>query len=803
MFFIFLFLSSLLFSFGDFMPYQLPPKALADVVDAPLTPGISLDPSSTYMLLMHRPGYPAIEDVARPELRLAGLRIDPTTNGQSRVSYYDGLTLKRIDDGRETTVQGLPDGARIGQGHWSPDGKHFAFSVTGTNGIVLWIGEVASGDARPVEGICLNSIWGTPLVWLPNSSGLVVRSVCEGRGVPPEESQIPEGPVIQQNIEQTSPSRTYQDLLKNPHDEALFEYYCMAQVVRVDLDGAIQKLGKPDLICRSEPSPDGQFLLVETMHRPFSYLVPSHRFPVRVDIWDGRGQVVRELFDLPLAESVPIASDAVPDGPRGFGWRADVSSTLTWVTAQDGGDPSVEVGVRDIMFALDAPFEAEPSEVIALSLRYVGCTWGSGNLALVSERWWKTRRIRTWQISPDGNAEPKVLLDRSWEDRYGDPGAPLLVRNASGRRVLQMDEDERCLFLVGAGASPEGDRPFLDRYDLETGESTRLMRSESPIYEQPIAMIDVNPPLVLVGRESRQEPTNYFLRDLSGDDLKQITNFTHPLPHLKDVQKELIVYQREDGVQLTGTLYLPPGYKKEDGPLPLLMWAYPREFKSADAAGQVKDSPHRFVRVSPLSALPLLASGYAILDGPTMPIIGEGDKEANDTYVEQLTASAKAAVDEVVRLGVADPKRICVGGHSYGAFMTANLLAHTDLFCCGIARSGAYNRTLTPFGFQAEERSLWEASDVYTAMSPFMHADKIKAPLLMMHGEADNNSGTFPLQSERFYNALKGHGVTCRLVMLPHESHGYRAHESLMHMLWEMVAWLDEYAQGDQKADLH
>ncbi len=777
------------------MPYQMPPKALADVVDAPLTPGISLDPSHTHMLLMHRPGYPPIEDVARLELRLAGVRIDPMTNGQSRVSHYNGLTLKRVDDGQEMAVKGLPDGARLGQAHWSPNGQYFAFSVTGSHGITLWLGEVATGEVRPIEGLVLNSIWGTPLVWLPDGSGLIVRAVCEGRGAPPEAVLIPDGPVIQENIAQTAPSRTYQDLLKNPHDEALFEYYCMAQVVCVYLDGTMQKLGAPDLICRSEPSPDGQFILIETMHRPFSYLVPSYRFPVRVDIWDSKGQMVRPLFDLPLAESVPIAFDAVPDGPRGFGWRADVPATVTWVTAQDGGDPSVEVDVRDRMFALNAPFDAEPLEIIALSMRYVGRTWGSGNLALVSERWWKTRRIRTWRIYPDGNVKPEILFDRSWEDRYGDPGVPLLVRNATGRRVLQTDADERFLFLVGDGASNEGDRPFLDSYDLKTKASKRLMHSMPPLYERPVAVIDVNGPLVLLGRESVQEPTNYFLQNLSTNKVKQVTHFTHPLPHLVDVQKELIVYEREDGVQLNATLYLPPGYKKETGPLPLLMWAYPREFKSADAAGQVKDSPYRFVRISPLSALPLLASGYAILDGPSMPIVGEGDLEANDTYVKQLTASAKAAVDEVVRLGVADPKRICVGGHSYGGFMTANLLAHTDLFCCGIARSGAYNRTLTPFGFQAEERSLWQSPEVYAAMSPFMHADKIKAPLLLMHGEADNNSGTFPMQSERFYNALKGHGVTCRLVMLPHESHGYRARESLMHMLWEMVTWLDTYAK--------
>ncbi|MDA0711957.1 MAG: prolyl oligopeptidase family serine peptidase, partial [bacterium] len=730
------------------MSYEMPPDALADVVDAPLTPGITLDPSHKTMLLMHRLGYPPLSDLARPELRLGGLRIDPMTNGQSRVSHYDSLTIKHVDDGLETGVKGLPDGARIGQAHWSPNGQYFAFSVTELDRIGLWVGEVASGIARPLDGLALNSVWGTPLVWLHDSSGLLVRTVWDQRGAPPEGSHIPGGPIVQENIGQTAPSRTFQDLLRNPHDEALFDYYCTAQVVRVELSGRLAKLGDPDLICRSEPSPDSRFILIETIHRPYSYLVPSYRFPVRVDIWNSSGMRHQPLFDLPLAESVPTSFDAVPDGPRGFGWRSDTEATITWVTAQDGGDPSVEVPVRDIMYALKAPFKADPTPVISLSMRYVGRTWGSGKLALVSERWWKTRRIRTWQICPDEGEEPSVLFDRSWEDRYGDPGSPLSVHNASGRRVLQTNSDESCLFLVGDGASPEGDRPFLDRIDLKTKQITRLMHSESPVYERPIAILDASGPRVLTGRESVQEPTNYFLRDLSRHTLHQITHFVHPLPDLNEVTKELIVYGREDGVQLTATLYLPARYKKENGPLPLLMWAYPREFKSSYAAGQVKDSPYRFVRVNPLSALPLLACGYAVLDGPTMPIIGEGDSEANDTYIDQLKASAEAAVREVVRRGVADPTRICIGGHSYGGFMTANLLAHTDLFCCGIARSGAYNRTLTPFGFQAEERSLWAAPEVYAAMSPFMHADKIKAPILLMHGEADNNSGTFPLQSE-------------------------------------------------------
>ena len=778
------------------MPYEMPPEELADIIDAPLTPSVSLDPTRTMLLLMHWPGSPSIDEVSGPELRLAGLRINPDVNGSSRVGFYNGLTLKRIADGVERAVTGLPKNAKIGQVHWAPDGSRFAFSVTEANGIGLWMAEVETAEAKIVDGVRLNKVFGGTLIWMPDSQGILVRTVCSDRGDAPKTSRVPEGPVIQENAGKLAPSRTYQDLLKNAHDEALFEYYGTSQVALVNLDGSVTPLGKPGLICRSEPSSDGQYILVEIIHRPFSYLVPTYRFPTKVAIWNRNGQEVRELVDLPLAESVPIVFDAVPEGPRSVGWRADAPATLVWVTAQDGGDPRIDAEVRDIVYVLNAPFEGEGRSLISLATRYSGRSWGTDNLALVSERWWKTRRVRTWRLWPGTGSEPQVLFDRSWEDRYSDPGSPMLTRLPHGARVLLTDESERSLFLIGDGASPEGDRPFLDRHDLEKGTSERLVHSEAPFYERPAIVLDVEKRQVLMSRESVDEPTNYYIRDLDKSDMRQVTHFSHPLPQLKAVQKSLIKYQREDGVQLTGTLYLPPGYKKEDGTLPLLMWAYPREFKSADAAGQVKDSPFRFVRVSPQGALPFLARGYAVLDGPTMPIVGEGDEEANDTYVTQLVDSAQAAVDEVVRLGVADRAKIAVGGHSYGGFMTANLLAHTDLFCCGIARSGAYNRTLTPFGFQAEERTLWQSPEVYGAMSPFMNVPKIKAPLLLLHGEADNNSGTFPIQSERFYNALKGHGATCRLVMLPHESHGYRARESLMHMLWEMSKWLDLYAKG-------
>jgi len=451
--------------------------------------------------------------------------------------------------------------------------------------------------------------------------------------------------------------------------------------------------------------------------------------------------------------------------------------------------------VRDTLHLLAAPFEGEPTLLASLGLRFQGVRWGRDDLALVSERWRRTRRTRTWIVEPAApGTEARVLFDRSYEDQYGDPGTPVMHPTASGTSVLLVGEDGS-LFLQGSGASPEGNRPFVDALRPDTGETRRLWRSEAPYYELPVELLDASGHTLLTRRESREAPPNYYVRDLGDGRLRRLTDFPHPAPSLAGAHRELIRYERDDGVQLTATLNLPPGYSPEQGPLPTLVWAYPREYKTAAAAAQVRDSPHRFFRFYWGTPLYWLTQGYAVLERPTMPIIGEGDAEPNDSFVQQLVGSARAAVEEVVKRGVADPRRMAIGGHSYGAFMTANLLAHSDLFRAGIARSGAYNRTLTPFGFQAEKRTYWQAPEVYFAMSPFMHVPKIDEPILLIHGAADNNSGTFPIQSERLYHALKGNGGTARLVMLPHESHGYRARESLMHMYWEMHEWLERYVK--------
>ncbi len=603
--------------------------------------------------------------------------------------------------------------------------------------------------------------------------------------------------MIQEASGEAAPARTYQDLLENAYDEALFEYYTTTQMVRVGLDGTATEIGAPGMITTAEPSPDGSYVLLEEAHRPFSYLVPASRFPTRIEVWDSNGTTVAEITDLPLRDNVPTGFGSVPEGVRSISWRADAPATLTWVEAQDGGDSSADAEIRDRVFTMDAPFTGAPEALASLPLRYGGTYWSEDGFAVVFESWFATRQVRGYVVDPADPGAMRPLFDFSMESPYDDPGRPLTRTTAWGTEVLRTADGGEAIFLSGQGASPEGNRPFLRRMDLQTGETTELFRSEAPYYEIPLTILGEEADRILTRRETPTDPPNFFVRDLSDGSAVAVTDFPHPYPELAGIQSEAIQYTRGDGVPLNATLYLPAGYDAEtDGPLPAFVWAYPQEFKSADAAGQRTDSPYQFKRVSYWGAVPFVTRGYAVIDNASMPVVGEGDEEPNDTFREQLVANAQAAIDEGVRRGVVDRDRVAIGGHSYGAFMTANLLAHSDLFRAGVARSGAYNRSLTPFGFQREERTFWEAPEIYFEMSPFMHADKVDEPLLMIHGEADNNSGTFPIQSIRFFNAIKGLGGTARLVMLPAESHGYAARESLLHMLWETDRWLDLYVKN-------
>jgi dipeptidyl aminopeptidase/acylaminoacyl peptidase len=776
--------------------YRVPSPDLVAIVDAEPTPSVSIDPTGRMLVLMSRRSLPTIAELAAPELRLAGLRIDPRTNGPSRFQGVSGLTLRPIDGGNDRPVTGLPDGARIGNALWSPDGRHIAFTITDDDGIDLWCADVATGRARRVTQRALNAAIAAPYGWLPDASGFVVVAIPEERGAPPARPLVPDGPIVQSHEGKSAPARTYQDLLANPYDEDLFDHHATAEILLVDLDGAVRRVIAPRVVTGVEASPDGRYLLVESIHRPYSYRHPLDRFPRRAEVTTIDGGLVHTVADEPLADAIPLSFGSVATGPRDIAWRADAPATIVWAEARDGGDASKAAEIRDEIRMLAAPFSASPVSLAKLPNRYGGFVWGNDTLALLSDWWYKTRRTRLLAIDPSRPGTSRVLFDRSFEDRYGDPGDPLTHANGRGRELLRLTSDGRSIYLTGVGASPEGNRPFLDRLELATAKSERLWRSEAPYYERVVDLLEDAPLRIVTTRESPTERPNYMLRDLASGTLRPLTSFPHPYPHLAGIQKELIHYERADGVKLTATLYLPAGYTKEKGPLPAILWAYPQEFKSADAAGQVSDSPYRFNYLSWGSAMPFVARGYAVIDDPSMPIIGEGSTEPNDTFIAQLVASAQAAVDAVVRRGVVDRNRIAVGGHSYGAFMTANLLAHSDIFRAGLARSGAYNRTLTPFGFQGEDRSYWDVPETYNTMSPFMNANRIDEPILLTHGGADNNPGTFTMQSERLFEAIKGLGGTARLVVLPHEGHGYRARESVLHMLWETEQWLDRWVRN-------
>jgi dipeptidyl aminopeptidase/acylaminoacyl peptidase len=783
--------------------YRRPPQAVLDVLNAPATPFISVSPTRDRLLMFQPVRYPPISDVSQPMLRLAGLRINPNTNGLHRAPYYTALTVKRISDGVETQVQ-LPANPRISAPQWSHNGRRFAFTNTLANGIELWVGEAETGRVRRIENIRISAVYGDPIQWMPDNRTLLVQLIPANRRNVPGAPTTPAGPVIQESSGRQGPVRTFQDLLRNPHDELLFEYYATAQLALLDTtNGRATNIGQPAIFQSIEPAPDGEHLLVARIKRPFSYLYPAFAFPREVEVWTRAGRMAHRLADLPLADTVPI--DGVPTGPRSYTWRPTETATLVWVEALDEGDPRRQVPHRDRILMLRAPFTGQPTEVARLQHRFAGMQWGERAGVMFARDYDRNRRwARTFILNADNrDAQPRVLFDLSINDRYNDPGSFVIRRLPNGQSVVMQQGDT--VYLTGAGASPQGDRPFFDRFNLSNGQKERLFHSSADAYESFVALLDDNGRTIITRRESLTEPPNYFVRTLQSNATTQgtdtaaaaraLTNFPDPTPALRGIRKQLVTYNRADGVPLSFTLYLPPGYR-EGTRLPTIVWAYPLEFSDAATAGQVSGSTQRFTSITGASHLFFLLNGYAVLDNATMPVVGSDIQTVNDTFIQQITQSAQAAIDKAVEMGVTDRERVGVGGHSYGAFMTANLLAHTDLFRAGIARSGAYNRTLTPFGFQGERRTFWEASQVYMNLSPFTFAHRINEPILLIHGEADDNSGTFPIQSERMYQAVRGNGGNVRYVVLPAESHGYAARESIEHTLYEMLAWFDRHVKN-------
>jgi dipeptidyl aminopeptidase/acylaminoacyl peptidase len=775
------------------LAWQSPPSPIAQMLEAPPIPNVAISPNHRWLVEFERPELLPIAELAEPEIGLAGFRLNPRLSCPARTNPYRRIWVRSLEAVTAQEIS-LPDNARINFLRWSPAGDRLAFTLMEATGLALWVLDLPSRRTWQITAAILNGTYGTPLRWLSEDS-LLCKVLDRDRGQPPQAHPVPSGPIVQENLGKKSPSRTYTNLLQTPHDEDLFDYYLTSALEIIGLDGSRQQIVAPCRIDEALPSPDRRYILLTTLHRPYSYKLPAGFFPRRFEVIDLAGQAVYTVAEVPLIDHLSTKFDAVRTGRRSISWRSDRGSTLYWIEALDEGEPTHPATQRDRLLELAAPFNTEPRHLWSSEFRFRRICWGKDDLALVWERWHDTRQIRLWRINPADPDRPAVLLsDRSYEDHYSDPGMPVMKQGSQGWNVLHLSPDQQGIYFTGRGVSPAGVHPFLDRWNYETAEVQRLWQCQDPYYEWIEELLNDEATEFITQRQSQTEPPNYW-RYSGGDRNPQaLTAYADPAPEFAGIQEEIVRYERSDGVQLSAKLYLPAGYEPErDGKLPFLFWVYPEEFKNAKLAGQVTTPQNRFSRPHYSSILFLLTQGYGVLDNPSLPIIGEGEAEPNDTYVQQLIAGAKAAVDFVVERGLGDRDRIGIGGHSYGAFTTVNLLAYTDLFRLGIARSGAYNRTLTPFGFQGEQRNFWEATQTYIEMSPIAQAHQIKAPLLLIHGGDDSNPGTYPMQTERLFEALKGLGGTVRYVVLPKEDHGYRSQEAIGHVLWEMVNWCDRY----------
>lgn len=778
----------------DATNYQLPPKEIADLLLAKPTPDVSIDSKGEWMFQSERNSYPTVEELGQPEIRIAGLRLNPNNFSPSRQTFINNFTLKNLKTNKEFKVSGLPVNMLAGNVRWSPTEKKIAFTNTTNNRVDLYILDVATKTAKKINTKALNVVLGADLTWFDDNT-IVYKIAIASPNAAPAKPITPKGPTIQQNIGKAAPGRTYQDLIKTPYDEQLFEFMAMAQIV-INRGGVETTFGKPGIFESYTLSPDKKYFLLEVLKKPFSYLVTANGFPTSILVMDVTGKLIKEVADLPSAETRPSGNDNVQNIPRGFEWRSDEPSTLVWCMPLDSGLIKKNVEFHDVVYSQAAPFNLEKQELFKTKMRFRGITWGNQSFAWVSEALIGKQALKVSRYTTSSKVL-STLFERNITDAYGNPGTPLMTKNSFGKEVILVEGSTIFLNNI-TGSSPKGDLPFLNLFDFETKKTETLWKCSEGTFEFILDVLDAKNFTFVSRKESKTEVPNYYIKNLK---LKiadmPITAFTNPYPGLVGVNKQKVKYTRKDGIELTGDLYLPKGYNKEkDGALPVYLWAYPREFNNAADAAQVRGSENKFTTISWGSPIYYVTQGFAVLDNAEMPIVSKGgDTKPNDDFIEQLTLNAEAAINHLSDLGVGDRNRVAAGGHSYGAFMTAHLLSHTKLFKAGIARSGAYNRTLTPFGFQAEDRTYWEAPDLYFKMSPFSYADKIKTPLLLIHGDTDDNPGTFPINSERMFSAIKGHGGTVRFVFLPYEAHGYRGKENLLHMLWEQNEWLKKYVK--------
>lgn len=772
--------------------YQTPPASLQQVVDQTTGPVTVLSRDQQWMAVMGKTPAPSIKQLAREEVKLAGLRINPESLTPSRIrSQYQSLVLIPLQ--QQPTVQldiKLPKELTFTNGRFSPDNRFFSFTGITSEGAWLYLYNLESQSLKRLGKARLNATITTGYQWLADSSAILFRQALDKNfDDRPGQAQAL-APLVKATGQQKTPRRTYQDLLKTPADASYFSQLTESQLALITPKGKLTPVGEPGIFNKVSLSPDNQYLLTTRLTAPFSLRVKYYDFQQEVVITKLTDQSEKVIAVKNSGETRPAGPDSVTPGNRSYSWHPAKPASITWLSAADNGDSTQQADIRDELYMLDAPFGEQPVKLAETPWRIWDIDWVDDDTALLTER---SRKQQQLKVSLLDNNALTLWHQRGLRDTYKDPGKLYTARNGFGRSMVQLEKDR--VLHYGLGASDNGYQPFLKQTSLLDGSSSSLWQTRDDSFQRVKYVLNQAPLELIISSESKSTPTAIYRLDVTSGKSQLLYQNPAALPAYEGIQKQLVSFTRKDGLPLSGTLYLPADYTPDQGPLPVLMWAYPREFKDKSVASRVAFSANQYLKVSPRSPVALVSQGYAVFDRVAMPIVGEGKSKPNDSFRQQLVANAEAAIDKLVEMGVADRKRIAIGGHSYGAFMVANLLAHSDLFAAGIARSGAYNRSLTPFGFQNEERNFWQATDLYKEMSPFTHADKIDEPILLIHGEMDSNSGTYPMQSERLFNAIAGLGGTARLVMLPWESHSYVAKESLNHLLWEQLNWLDSHVK--------
>lgn len=747
--------------------YVLPPEPVVSLLERESAPTAFVHAGARRVARLFEQKLVPTSQLERPQLGLAGLRIDVGNRMRAGTDLYTRLRYSALDYAADIHEYRPPDGSLIAELNFSPSGNKMLVTLAFTDHLEVGLLDARDHSFQTLSTGPLSAFWGAPCSFVNEDS--LICAQPQNTGAPPP---IEIGPNIRELMSGAAPVVPYSNLLRDANDDRLFEHYGAVQFALVPTDGTESRLlNVSGMITAAGVSPDSDFIYTSRISRPYPRQLPVSRFPQSLSIHSTASG--EKIFEQAKASRDQVNVSLAP-GPRMPSWDPTRPASLLFVERQLEANDSA----TDSLLEISAPFGG-PAQNLAPGLRRVSAfAWSNkGNLFLTDSgsgsRTWVSYQLRDKLIELARGGESDVV---------GDPMQALRVNGESGAIL----ETSGILHFKDETSLDTGAHPTLVAWTYATGKSDELWRSKDTEHAEVLAVLKHKKREYLIATESPSLPRHLVI---SREGQRHgLTQPAPPHPELFGMERRMMRYKRADGLPLSGMLSLPAG-AQEGITTPLVLWIYPRDFADSDQASKSKEYPQRYIDPKGASRFLLLNQGYALFDCP-MPIVGEVTS-GRDDFLSQLISNAEAAIDHLVSIGIADRDRIAVMGHSYGAFAVANLLAHSKLFRTGIATSGAYNRTLTPFGFQRETRTFWQNTEAYVNMSPFFFADNIEGSLLLVHGEADDNAGTPILQSERFYAALVGNGVRTRFVSFPYEGHHLRGRDAVLHTAAEMIHWLD------------